>query len=526
MKYKITDPKIVLAKHQLDAVDFILTRDRSLINYETGTGKTFISLEAAFRMFNENKLDKVLIVCTKSSVLSFEGDIKSTNYPKEDLIIIKKDEDLDLLDDEKNKLFVIQYETLQRITLIDLMRAFKYYRSGLVIDEVHRVKTHGKFTKGGKSKESITAASLGALRKGFKILIGLTATTITSELEDGYRVINFIAPGVLGGLKWFEDNFCVWQEGKRWNPKARKYVGFRKCIRYKNLKKFLSYTKEIMIQYFPKLDYRFHVLSKSLKEGSKRALKYEELAKSTHATKKKKHKNNHSSVMPKLQRLIDKSPAKKFLLKKLIARCRQDGLIVYSRTRQASMLEYIQEILEEEGLQVKVICGSTKKAQREAIQQWAFEGEPTDKALVITDAAGQSMNLQYTHNLIFWEIPMGIGKFLQIKGRIGRMFSRWKWYDFYFLLIKNTIDEYWYLKFTSNKELMAETADDVAIPTSKMNKFDERKLKKNRNALVWRKGVNEGKKFENVDYQPSATMKIKNSKRMNGLTQDAYRTRR
>lgn len=526
MKFKITDPKIVLAKHQIDAVNFILSRDRCLINYETGSGKTLISLEACFRLLNEKKLEKVLIVCTKSSILSFETDIEHTNYKREDLVILRKTQDLDLIDEDENHIFIIQYESLQRIKLIELIRSFKAYDSGLIIDEVHRVKTHGKFTKGGKSKESLTAASLGALRKGFKLLVGLTATTITSELEDGYRVLTFIAPGVLGGLKWFEDNFCVWEEGKRWVPKARKYLSYRKCVRYKNLKKFLSYTKDIMIQFFPKLDYRFHVLSKSLKEGSKREAKYEELAKSTHATKKKKHKNNHSSVMPKLQRLIDKSPAKRFLLRKVVDRCRQDGLIVYSRTRKAAMLEYIQEILEEEGLQVKVISGSTKKQQREEIIKWGFDGEPTDKAIIITQAGAQSCNLQWTHNLIFWEIPMGIGPFLQCKGRIGRMFSRWKWYDFYFLLIKNTIDEYWYLKFTSNKEMIDETADAQAIPTSKLVKYDERKLKKTRNALVWRKGVNNGKKFENVDVQPSATMQMKNSKRMNGLTQDVPRYRR
>lgn len=477
----------------------------------TGSGKTFISLEACFRLFNEDKLDKVLIVCTKSSILSFEGDIEHTNYKRSDLVIIRKNDDIESIFEENSKIYIIQYETLQRINLIELMRSFKVFRSGLIIDEVHRVKTFGKFTKGGKSKESITASSLGALKKGFKVLVGLTATTITSELEDGYRVINFIAPGVLGGLKWFEDNFCVWEEGKRWNPKARKYIGYRKCIRYKNLQRFLSYTTNIMIQFFPKLDYRFHVLSKSLKEGSKRAVKYDELARSTHNKKGKKSKTNHSSVMPKLQRLIDKSPAKRFLLKKLIERCREDGLIVYSRTRKSAMLEYIQGILESEGLTVKIISGSTKKEEREKIIKWGFEGSPTDKAIIITQAGAQSCNLQWTHNLVFWEIPMGIGAFLQCKGRIGRMFSKWKQYDFYFLLIKNTIDEYWYLKFTSNREMIDETADAQAIPTSKLTKYDERKLKKSRNSLVWRKG-----KYTNI--QPSKTVNLKNTKRVNSST--------
>lgn len=476
---------------------------------QTGVGKTLLSLQACFQMFNSKELDKVLFICTKSSVLSFEGDIEHTNYPKENLIIIRSNKDLEAVYEDDNKFFIIQYETLLKIKLIDLIRTFKSFKSGLIIDEVHRVKTAGKFTKGGKSQESHTAASLVALKKGFIKLVGLTATTITSELEDGYRVLNYIAPGVLGGYAWFRSNFCKLQEGRRWNPKARKYIGFTKVVGYKNLDKFLSYTKDIMIQYFPKLDYRFHVLSKSLKPGSKRALRYEEVAALTHG-KNKDNSNKHSSVMPRLQRLIDKSPAKKQMLKVLAERCFKEGFIVYSRTRKGEMLEYIQNILEEVGYEVEVISGSTKKDRRSQIQKWAFKGEPEGKALLITDAAGQSMNLHFTHNLCFFEIPMGIGKFLQIKGRIGRMYSKWKFYDFYFLLIKNTIDEYWYLKFTSNKEVLGKTADDCAIPVSKMNKFDERKLKKERNAKVWRKGED----YDNSSL-PSKTKNLKNTKRVN-----------
>lgn len=69
------------------------------------------------------------------------------------------------------------------------------------------------------------------------------------------------------------------------------------------------------------------------------------------------------------------------------------------------------------------------------------------------------------------------------------MFSKWENFHFYFLLIKNTIDEYWYLKFVSNKELMKMTGSDIAIPKSKMNKFDEHKLKKERDRKIWRKNL-------------------------------------
>lgn len=477
-KFKIIDPKIILAKHQIDAVDFIISRNASLINFETGSGKSLICLESIFRLLENNKLEKALIVCTKSSVLSFESDIRKTNYPFKNLVIIKSSKDLEEVYIDKKNIFVIQYETLINISLTGLTRTFKAFKSGLFIDEVHKVKT------AGCKKESQTAKCLTYLKSAFNYLVGLTATTVTSELEDGYRVISYIKPGALGGIKWFHENFCIYKEGTRYLKKYRKYVTYPKLVGYKNLDKFLSYTKDIMIQYFPKLDYRFHVLAKSMPTDSKRALKYNELAIQTHG----RNNNKHSSIMPKLQRLIDKSATKKFLLEKLIDRCREDGLIIYTRTRKADMIEHIQSILESKNLQTKVICGSTSKEDRQKIIEWGFEGVPKDKAVIITDAAGQSANLHFTHNLIFWEIPMGIGKFLQIKGRIGRMFSKWKYYDFYFLLIKNTIDEYWYAKFVCNKEMISYTSSGIAIPPDKLNEFNERKLKKIRDQKVWRKG--------------------------------------
>ena len=485
-RYKITDPKIVLAEHQIKAVNFINEHPKALINYATGAGKTFICLESIFQLLHKGEIEKALIVCTKSSVLSFITDIKSTNYPMENLVVIKSLDDLEYLEKKSKYIFIIQYEKLIDLRLIELVRAFKRFKSGLFIDEVHRVKTAGKFTKGGKSKESITAASLARLKASFEYLVGLTATTITSELEDGYRVISFISPGTLGGLRWFQQNFCVYQEKRRYLRKMRKYVSYPKLIGYKNLDKFLKYTKNVMIQYFPKLDYRFHVLSKSLKPGSKRALKYDELAMSTHGAKNQKH----SSVMPKLQRLVDKSPAKKCMLNRIIERCREDGLIIYSRTRKGEMLEYIREICEEAGLDVKVISGSTSGEDRQAIIEWGFKDSPANKCIIGTQAMGQSLNLHWTHNLVYFELPQGPGQYDQVKGRIGRMFSRWKHYDFWFMMVKNTIDEYWYSKMCSNKEMIGFTSDDSAIPDSKFSKFDDKKLKRERDKKVWRKDVN------------------------------------
>ena len=140
-------------------------------------------------------------------------------------------------------------------------------------------------------------------------------------------------------------------------------------------------------------------------------------------------------------------------------------------------------------MEARIISGSTSKEEREEIINWGFKGSPKNKCVIGTQAMGQSLNLHWTHNLCYFEIPMGPGQFSQVKGRIGRMFSKWKHYDFYFLLVKNTIDEYWYLRMTANKEMLGATADNQFVPDSKLNEYNARKLKKIRDQKVWRKDL-------------------------------------
>ena len=133
MKYQITDSDIILAPHQLKAVEFIRHKKACCINYETGSGKTFISLQACFELFEKGEIEKALVVCTKSSIQSFEDDITHTNYDPKNLTIIRKEEQLEALEKPQKQIFIIQYEILQNISINSLIRAFKPFKSILII---------------------------------------------------------------------------------------------------------------------------------------------------------------------------------------------------------------------------------------------------------------------------------------------------------------------------------------------------------------------------------------------------------
>ena len=42
---------------------------------------------------------------------------------------------------------------------------------------------------------------------------------------------------------------------------------------------------------------------------------------------------------------------------------------------------------------------------------------------------------------------------------------------------------------TANKEMLGATADNQFVPNSKLNEYNERKLKKERDLKVWRKNL-------------------------------------
>ena len=470
--FKIVDSEIELAQHQIDAIEFIKSHKNSLVNYDTGTGKTYIAIQSAFDLFNNYEYNKAIIVCTKSSILSFYSDLEGTNYKSKDILEIKSNNDIKGIYKDNKRIILIQFETLLSLRLSDLNKAFKDFKSVLIIDEVHRVKTVGK------KKAAQTANCLKIIKTVHNKLVGLTATTITSKPEDFYRICDYIQPRILGGYKWFKKNFCICQKGSRYNRKYHKYVEFEKIVQYKDLNKLLEFTKSIMIQFFPEMDYRFHLLTKSINPDSETWDRYCELAESTHGN------DNHSSIGPKLRRLVNKSKTKRFLLRKCIEQCIDRGMIIFCQFRKADMFDYIQDILTKEGVESKVINGSTK--DRKSIMEW-MRKDPKNKALVISLAGGQSLNLHFTNNLIFFTIPQGIGQFAQTKGRIGRMFSKFKHYNFYFPVVKNTVDDYDYQRFLSQKEIIKYTANDNYIPDSKFVKFDERKLKRLRDKHLWMK---------------------------------------
>ena len=108
-------------------------------------------------------------------------------------------------------------------------------------------------------------------------------------------------------------------------------------------------------------------------------------------------------------------------------------MIIYEKSVTAHNVEHF------------VIQGSTKESKRGEIAK-EFKGNPNSKVVLISNAAGESLNLNGTNELVLYDVPKGYGKFVQIAGRIARLFSRFETegrsFYIHYIIAEDTLDVY------------------------------------------------------------------------------------
>jgi len=214
---------------------------------------------------------------------------------------------------------------------------------------------------------------------------------------------------------------------------------------------------------------------------------YEEKAKET---------KKHQARLPEMQIYVDLSEEKRALLLDIIKNGKssdsdekllEKGVIVY--ISYISVVEQISKDLTKEGIDHYVIMGKTKQSERGEIAQ-EFKGNPNSKVVLITRAAGESLNLNGTNEIILYDLPEGPGKFSQILGRIARNFSKFEQqgrsFYIHYVIVKETIDEYKPLLLSSKKELEEQILHADTINLKGQGSFDGMLLKKIRQKMLWK----------------------------------------
>ena len=204
----------------------------------------------------------------------------------------------------------------------------------------------------------------------------------------------------------------------------------------------------------------------------------------------------HSARLAEMQRYVDMSSEKRALLYDLIVNGKssdtdetllQKGVIVFIEF--LDVIAKVEEDLKLMGIECYIIQGSTKEKKRGEISL-EFKGNPESKVILISQAAGESLNLNGTNEIILYDLPKGPGKFNQTIGRIARSFSRFedegRSFYIHYVIVDETLDEYKPILLSSKKELEEEILHADTINLKGQGSFDNMLLKEVRKQLLWK----------------------------------------
>lgn len=460
--------KIVPDEHQMRGLEKGIPRRTALYSFATGTGKSLIQIVSGMELLRRNVCDKFLFVGTMNTCVELGRDLEE--FAEHTAFTVRNRADLEhFLTEEENPFALVRYECFDSREALELLPLFKARKVGVSFDEFHKLK----------NPNSIVHRAYKTLRASLAACYGATATPLMSNLTDLYHLVNYLVPGFLGTLKDFQKRYFVrvLQEipvkgGKRW---AYKHVG------YQNLEELKKRLEDVVITFYPDYDIRYETRWGEVEDleayrDAVNGIFYDEKG-------KRVQKTHHSARMMTLQRAVNHDPGKIRPFREAVETHRDHGVLVFCSYYDS--LDVVSQTLTEMGVPHDTISGEvTKPSERRRIMD-AFNADPRGKALLLTLAGGQSLNLQSTNRLIFYDVPFGAGAYIQVLGRVARYYSKHKTFYITFVALRETIDHYKLEYVEQNQEaIKAVLGNEMGVQTQ-LPKFNSYLLDKLRKQLMW-----------------------------------------
>lgn len=204
----------------------------------------------------------------------------------------------------------------------------------------------------------------------------------------------------------------------------------------------------------------------------------------------------HSARLAEMQRYVDMSEEKRNLLLDLVLNGKssdsdesllEKGVLIYIEF--LDVIATVAEDFRNKGVEVHIIQGSTKEKDRGLIAK-NFKDNPNSKVVLISNAAGESLNLNGTNELILYDLPKGSGKYSQILGRVVRSFSKFETqgrsFYIHYVIVEDTLDVYKPILLSSKKQLEEDILHADTINLKGQGSFDGMLLKKIRKDMLWK----------------------------------------
>lgn len=476
-------PKLLwkLTEKQARAVEILPSKTGFIDADATGLGKTYAALCSFAVLARHNPDAHLLVLSTKSSVSSWRSDISNgTLYDFLEFTV--RSPELDTLATIPHTISVMTYTSINKYPRY-LSRLLKSKYVVLVADEFHRAadptSNIGKTTR--------------YLRRYVRYFWGLTATPLGNKLESIYNLVEVVRPGHLGS-SWhaFVKKYCFsrWETVTRDGREVLKVLGLRKP------KMLAAKLREVMIRRDLEVPVEFHRVTVKLTPEEEE--RYLLAAAGEMGQLKEETPKQFSARIPDLQLVVNNaadsqkhynddysklsSKERKFLELAGSVLDNQEPLVVFTSSlwTQRRLLAVSEMHLNYSRL--LEINGDSSENERAEISR-TFKDEDL---LIMSPAGGESLNLQASGHLIFYDLPFDLRQFVQAAGRVVRMNTRHKKVHLHLLESLETVDSYKSLMIFSNTRLFEEVLSGTRTLPTVSGKVTYDLVKKMRKRLLWR----------------------------------------
>lgn len=492
------NPKFPLLDEQQEGVRFLLTRSRAILAFQTGLGKTYTSLTALEHVLRLKSGIKGIIVCPVKALKAFRRELYGKLGYKEDEVGWATNQGFDV-DEGTNKIIVFTYTSLEKYSDI-IVRLSKRNHLVALMDEAHKLVS---------SKTKI-AELLGDLKSMFDIIWLCTATPLLNDIEGLYNIVGYLNKDLLGGSKTKFLNRYTLSKLKTIYLKGGKQQKVREITGYQNMDELKSRLEKICIVRQKKYNLKFGYLHKEMSEYE--AALYEQVSSGIMS---EEEESSFSGRMHDLQRLVDNSYTNDLINPSLDSPNTKETLFLESLekifSKDYSVVVYcdykdtvsrLKDVLERHRDRLNLnnvfeISGDVKVKDREAVEDAITERD----VIIITSAGSESINLQKANCVMFYDIPFSVGTCLQVIGRITRVDTKHAFQYVFVLYVKGTIDEYKYLLFLDNANLIKQLIGSDANMPSNLRELEKKNLEDIKTKLLWhykdvgKKEINRKKKL-------------------------------
>ncbi len=414
---------------------------------DMGLGKTLQIISVLLAAKEEGRLDEALIVTPASLVYNWKEEFAKF-APELSIAIVagnKDEREEQIKNAEKADILITSYDLLKRDILYYADKTFSYQ----IIDEAQYIKTH------------TTAAAKSVKAVNSRIRFALTGTPIENRLSELWSIFDFLMPGFLYGYEKFR---------KEIEMPIVKHNDKEAMNRLKRLAEpfILRRLKQDVLSDLPEKNeeiYYVHFDKKQQNLYDGQVLHMKQLLEKQSDEMFKKNRMAILAEITKIRQICcdpslcfenyDGESAKRETCVELLKSAIDGGhkILVFSQFR--SLLELLENDLQNEGISYFKITGETKKEDRINFVN-RFNRDETPIFLISLKAGGTGLNLTGADIVIHFDPWWNIAAQNQATDRAHRI-GQTKTVSVYKLIAKDSIEE----KILKMQEQKSALADEI-----------------------------------------------------------------